>query len=703
MVSDSRTRPARSGAFVIEHGLQEAPMTFHAPLLFWAGLLIAIGVYFALRYFEIKRRGLLSRFASKHLLEELTENVSWQRRHIKQWLIVIVVALCFTALARPQYGYTWQEAKRRGVDIMFAVDTSRSMLTPDVNPDRLTRSKLAILDLLEKLEGDRVGLIAFAGGSFLQCPLTIDYNAFRQTVESLDTNIIPRGGTDIAGAIREAISSMTGNPDDRKTLIIITDGEENQGDAIAVAKQAAEKGIKIYTIGVGTPAGAVIPARNPDGSTGLVRDQSGEPVRSRLNETLLAQIAQVTGGYYSPLGQQGQALLDIYTRELGSLEKKETAEKMTRVPVERFQFPLALAILLLIIEFLLPDRKGRVRYRTLPSFRGKLPALLLGMMLLLGGNAARANPQEAQKNYLDGKYEEAQKLYSSASAKKPKDARLRFNTGVAAYKAGDLDAAEKDLSESLKTEDLILQQKALYNLGNVYYRQGQPLVEKSSQKTRQHWEKAIKSYEGAIALDNQDADAAYNLDYVKKKLEELKKQQDQKKDQQNQDKNKDDQKKQDQKNDSGQNQDQQDQDQKKDGENQKDNQSGQDGQQDKGDQKKDQDQGKDQQDKKQGDGDKKQDQDKSGEESGKNQDQQKGEKDKKQGEQKNQDSKSPGEKPQDDGKDPGQEEPGEGQLTPGQLNRQQAIQLLDSLKETEKKMPVFIEKPSIKNDQYKDW
>jgi len=675
-------------------------MSFQYTYLLWVGLGAVVAAYFGLKYFEKDRLALLSRFASVKLLDELTKSVSWKRRHIKQWLILIVIALVFIALARPHVGYTWQEVKRRGHDILFAVDTSKSMLTPDINPDRLTRSKLAIIDMLEKLEGDRVGLIAFAGGSFLQCPLTIDYNAFRQTVEALDTNIIPRGGTDIAGAIREGIVSMSSESNDQKTLIIITDGEQLEGDALAMARQAAGKGIKIFTVGVGTPAGAVIPVQAQDGSTGLVRDAAGQPVRSQLNETLLAQIAEATGGFYSPLGQQGQALMDIYDKGLGGVEKKDIAEKMTRVPIERFQFPLVVAIILLMIEFLLSDRKSRAIPRPLP-IKNKSLIILLCLAGLSASTGLRASPQEAEALYQQGKYEESQKSYSTAADKKASDYRLKFNAGSAAFKAGEYDTAEKDFNETLKSEDLTLQQKALYNLGNTFYRKGQPLAKDSPEKAIAQWEQALKSYEGALTLNDKDADAKFNHDYVKRKIEELKKKQEQEK---QKDKNKQDQKKDDQKKD--QDKQQQNQDQKNDQKSDQNKDQKKDGQQN--DQKQDQGQNKEDkqdQNKKDDPGQNGQDQKKDGQDKDKDKNEgDKGDQPKKDKpeEKPGQDGGQPGDK-KDQGKKPEETEGMQGAPQPGQLSKQQAIQLLDSMKDFEKKMPVFIDNPKNNEDQYKDW
>ena len=174
------------------------------------------------------------------------------RRRVKRALVIAGVACLAVALARPLAGFRWEEARRKGLDLMFAVDTSKSMLAQDVKPDRLTRAKMAVEDLLEKLDGDRVGLVAFAGNAFLQCPLTLDYDAFRQSLDALDTKIIPRGGTDIASAIQETEAALEGNGNDERILVLLTDGEDLEGSALDAARAAAKNGLKIFTVGVGS-------------------------------------------------------------------------------------------------------------------------------------------------------------------------------------------------------------------------------------------------------------------------------------------------------------------------------------------------------------------------------------------------------------------------------------------------------------------
>ena len=201
-------------------------MTFAEPLWLLAGLLACGALVWLFARHDRRQRAALRTFASGHLLEQLTASFSRRRRNFKRVLFIAGVFCIFAALARPQWGFRWEETQRRGIDLLFAVDTSRSMLTQDVKPNRLTRAKLAVSDLVGKLDGDRVGLVAFAGSAFLQSPLTLDYDAFRQSVDALDVGVIPRGGTDVAAAIHEAEAAFGTSTNSQKILVLITDGED---------------------------------------------------------------------------------------------------------------------------------------------------------------------------------------------------------------------------------------------------------------------------------------------------------------------------------------------------------------------------------------------------------------------------------------------------------------------------------------------
>jgi Ca-activated chloride channel family protein len=259
------------------------------------------------------------------------------------------------ALSRPQWGYQIRPIKRHGLDIMVAIDVSKSMLTRDVQPSRLERSKLAIKDLVMKLNGsDHIGLIAFAGDAMVMCPLTYDYNGFLLSLDDLSTDSIPRGGTDISDAIEESIRAYQGRPDSDKAVILVTDGEDEEGDAVAAARKARAKGVRIFTVGVGTREGDLIQVTNADGQTEFLKDGNGNVVKSHLNENLLQQIAYITGGAYVRSGGAQFGLDYIYEQQLSKLKKHDEQEKMAKLYDERFQWPLTLAFLLLLAEVFLP-------------------------------------------------------------------------------------------------------------------------------------------------------------------------------------------------------------------------------------------------------------------------------------------------------------------------------------------------------------
>jgi len=511
-------------------------MQFHYPVFLIVGLGVCLGLGWLYHRLQRSRRASLEKFAAPHLVERLTASVSPGRRLVKFVLLLVGVACLFVALARPQVGFRWEEAHRRGIDILMAVDTSKSMMANDVQPSRLERARLGILDFVSKLEGDRVGLIPFAGTAFLMCPLTLDYDAFRQSLNALDTTLMPRGGTDIASAIREAEAAFDKDANHRM-LVLITDGEDLEGEALAAASAAAKRGMIIHTIGVGTPAGELIPMHAPGGGTTFMKDEQGQVVKSRLDEGMLRKIADVTGGAYEPLGTQAEGLEAVYRKKLSLVPKTEFARRMHKVPVERFEWPLLLALILLALEYGLGDRKrmprftrasvisaGRRVVRPRQAAGAAASAVLLFAAMV---PQASASPQDAGKAYARGEYETAVEQYQEALTENPGDATLQFNTGAAAYKSGAFDAAAGMFDASLESEDLGLQHQAYYNLGNTLFRQGEQTEQSAPQQTIQQWQEALKAYEGAMALNAGDEDAQFNHDLVARRLEELQKQQEQ--------------------------------------------------------------------------------------------------------------------------------------------------------------------------------
>src|SRR2546422_6446640 len=251
------------------------PMNFGTSIWLWALAFLPLLVFL---YARAERRGAtkLSEFVSPRLLPQLAGNVDRMRRAIRFAFVLLSLALAITALAKPRWGYTYEDVKRRGLDLLLAVDTSRSMLSNDVAPNRLERVKLAAQDLINELQGDRVGLIAFAGRAFLQAPLTIDYDAAVESINDLDTKTIPEGGTNISEAIALATQTFGKSAMGNRAFIIFTDGEELSGDAVNEAKKAADAGVRIFTVGVGTPQGSLIPVTSDNGETSFGKDSAGQ-------------------------------------------------------------------------------------------------------------------------------------------------------------------------------------------------------------------------------------------------------------------------------------------------------------------------------------------------------------------------------------------------------------------------------------------
>ncbi|MDB6124176.1 MAG: Mg-chelatase subunit ChlD [Pedosphaera sp.] len=522
---------------------------FAAPKMLWLLLILVPPLIAFFWWAWRKRQQLITQFISPRLLGHLKIGVSPSRQKFRMALIVVSVVFLILTMARPQWGFTLEEAKQRGLDIIIAIDTSNSMLAEDVPPNRLARAKLSALDLMRRAKSDRLGLIAFAGSAFLQCPLTLDDAAFSQSVDSLDTRTISDGGTALAEAIDTAAAAFKDEADNHKVLILFTDGEDHDSEAVAAAERAAKEGMRIFTVGIGTPDGEVLRIHDERGRTDYIRDEQGQPVKSKLNEKLLQQIATDANGFYLPL--RGTKTMDtLYERGLAPLPKSENSSKMLRRLHERYHWPLAIAMLLLIFEMFLPDRKRKRKSENAPSpFTAQtgITETVTLLFLLALPMAGWSSPAKALREYEAGKYDEALKEFRQSIEKKKDDQRLHFNAGTAAYQSKQFEEAAKQFNETLNSPDLQLQQRAYYNLGNTMFRMGQTSQDPS--KKQEAWESSLKHFESALKLNQQDPDAKFNQQFVEKQLEELKKQQQQQQ-QQNQDKSKQDKNsKQDQKND----------------------------------------------------------------------------------------------------------------------------------------------------------
>jgi Ca-activated chloride channel family protein len=619
-----------------------------------------------------KRQVLIAQFVQSRLLAHLTVGLSRPIQKARMILLVLATGLLILTLAEPEWGFAWEQAKQRGLDIVVAIDTSRSMLAEDIAPNRLQRAKLAALDLMKLAHRDRLGLVAFAGTAFLQCPLTLDDEAFRQSVNQLDVGIIPQGGTALAEAIQTAETAYKEEGENHRVLILFTDGEDHDSGALEAAQKAASAGLRIFTIGVGTPNGELLRQKDDKGNLTYIKDEDGNVVKSRLNERLLTQIATAASGFYMALSG-ANTMERLYASGLAPLPKSEIKTKLIKQYHERFQWPLGLAILLLLLEVFLPDRKKIPRSEAIiQAANPELRQLVTALAVLAFAINARASNSSALHDYESGHFKDAHQEYLRLLERRPDDPKLQYNTGAAAYQAKNFDEAEKHFSKAATAPDLNLQESAYYNLGNARYRLGQEAPEVS--KKQQAWEQAVRDFEAALKLNPKDADADFNLKFVKDQLEKLKQQQQQQQSKDSKDQN---QKDQDKKNQDQQKQDQkqqQSEDKSKDSESKQDQQSQPKLQPDQ--------QSQDQKDKEQQNGKPKP-------------------KDEKQ-DQQNQDASSRNKESEHNSETNATQSAAS--AIPGQMTPEQVKQLLDSQKNNEKMM-IFLPPDKLKNRKpvFKDW
>lgn len=514
-------------------------MRFAQPHFLWLLLVFPPGLVLFYWWAWRQRQQLMQQFIQARLLANLTIGLSPARQKVRMGSLIAAVVFLILALARPQWGYTWEEAKQRGLDIVVAIDTSKSMLARDIAPNRLVRAKLATLDLLRLAKSDRLGLVAFAGTAFLQCPLTIDETSFRQSLDALDVNLIPQGGTALAEAIDTALAAFK-EEDNYKVLVMLTDGEDHDSGALEAAERAAQAGMRIFTVGIGTAEGELLRIQDARGQEDYVRDEQGNVVKSRLQETLLQQIAGATdGGFYLPL-RGAKVMETFYERGLAPLPKSEGGEKLVRRHHDRYHWPLALAVVLLAFEMVWPEtrrlgtRAGKARPPAgfLPQEReSRAPSsdavarVALFVVLVSWPCMTTASPSGALREYEAGRYGDALRAYQDALQRAGDDPRLRFNAGVAAYRDGQFEEAARQFGRATTAMDLQLQQQAFYNLGNTLYRAGEGAAD--AQQAQATWTQALQQYQNALKLNPEDTDAKFNLEFVKQRIEELKQQQQQ--------------------------------------------------------------------------------------------------------------------------------------------------------------------------------
>lgn len=542
------------------------------PLL---GLLVWWGTLRARRRFH--------RFVAPEIAKRLSLGTSRSRRIAGALLQLGALGLGIVALARPQWGRRDEPVVRRGVDVVFALDLSASMLAEDVSPSRIDQARAAAVTLLGSLRGDRVGLVVFGGRAVTQCPLTIDYGAVRLFLDAADPDVTPGAGSDLGRAIEESARLFKASERRYKTIVLFTDGEDLEGRGEEAARKAKEEGIVVHAIGVGTPGGGPIPMRDDQGVlTGYKKDHEGRVVTTRFDSTSLEKIALGTDGMFlhaGPVGEEGARVAEA----IGGMEKKEIQSRTATRFEDRFQIPLGAAIVLLCLDALWIGRRVRPEVRSAAprptTVRAAATAMIVGGTLAFfaggappraedatspaasptaptqahpdqkptkatpstkpveptkpGGSTKPTEPPErapsaqvargnrsGNRLYEQQRYKDALARYEEASAAAPDLSSLRYNMGNALYRQKQYDAASAEYQRSLARAKGALSSAARYNLGNALYEQG-------------HYQEAADAYAQVLQNDPADEAARRNLELALRRLKKPEQKQDQQ--QQNQD------------------------------------------------------------------------------------------------------------------------------------------------------------------------
>ena len=337
--------------------MEKAIFRFAHQEFLWLLAILPVMIAVYLWYVWSKQKA-LKKFGDPALLKELIPDASMARIHIKFILLLLSVGLLITALSGPQFGSKIKEVKRKGIEIMIALDVSNSMKARDIEPNRLERAKQAISKLIDKLENDRLGLIVFAGDAYMQIPITGDYTSAKMFLSGVSTSMVSRQGTAIGSAIELAMKSFSAQEEVSKAIIIISDGENHEGNAVDLARSAAEKGIGVYTIGIGLPEGVPIPDSESSYIREYRRDRNGNIVTTRLNEQMLIEIAQAGNGKYFRATSGNIGLNDLYAL-LNKLEKTEMESRVYAEYEEQFPAIIWIVLGLLILDLILLERKNK--------------------------------------------------------------------------------------------------------------------------------------------------------------------------------------------------------------------------------------------------------------------------------------------------------------------------------------------------------
>ncbi|MBP3779246.1 MAG: VWA domain-containing protein [Prevotella sp.] len=500
---------------------------FESPIYLY--LLVLIPLLALIRYLSYRnQKKRLCKFGEPSLLKALMPDVSRFRPSVKFWILQGALALLIVMLARPQMGTKINHEKRVGIETIIAMDISNSMRAEDIVPSRLDRSKMMVENLVDHFTNDKIGLIVFAGDAFVQLPITSDYVSAKMFLSSIDPSMMASQGTDIARAIEMASHSFTQEEGIGKAIVMITDGEDHEGGAVEAAEAAKKNGMRVYVLGVGSTQGAPIPV---PGTGNYMQDNTGNTVMSALNEDMCKQVAQAGGGAYIHV-ENNSAAQEQLDNELDKLAKKETSTAVYSEFDEQFQAFGVLALLLLILEICIFDRRNPLLKHVSLFGKRKVAVMLLFLTALsVTAQTDRQYIRQGNKQFRMGDYPNAEVSYRKAIEQNPKNPQASFNLGNAlmAQKKDSAAVTQFEIASRLETNPLRKAQ-SFHNIGVIC-------------QTHKMYGEAIEAYKNALRLNPNDDETRYNLVLCKHQ----KQKQDQQK--QNQGQNNDDQKKDDQKKD----------------------------------------------------------------------------------------------------------------------------------------------------------
>ncbi len=491
-------------------------MRFAAPeflMLLWV-----VGALAVLRLVARVRRGRRARtFATPQLYSGLAAELGPGRRGLRDFCRLLALAFLVLALARPQFGQRLAVLKREGIDVVVAIDTSASMLAEDLKPNRLETAKRAVIGLAQRLRGDRLGIVVFSGSAFIQCPLTLDAKAARLMIDAVGSETVPDPGTALEAAIDRANDAFASEEKRFKALILFTDGEETAGDPMAAARRAADKGVRIFTVGLGAERGEPIPLRNPRGEiVGYKKDRAGEVVISRLDEEALKRLAEIGGGRYFRATPAMSELDGLYA-EIDAMEKREIEGGFHAHYEDRFHWFAVLAFGFLAFARLLGERRNI----PLRAAAGVAMILLFAPLPALAKASAPDEVAAGNRAYAHGDLKKAAEHYLEALGAEPENPGIHYNLGNTLYGEGQYPDADAAYGTASGHADSLLKQSLSYNLGNSLFRQGR-------------YREAVEAYKKVLASNPGDEDARWNLELALARMQEQEQQQQQQQQQQNQ-------------------------------------------------------------------------------------------------------------------------------------------------------------------------